>query len=243
MNALKSKIPLYLYLENNHVSLVYNFKLRRNSLFCQICVKQIGQNLYHNCKQKLCRLCKMPYNDLDVMSTENVCFSKTVLDTDITCHICNNHFYNQSCYMKHKERRCRGRFCLPYYKCQECNVYVRNSKNNAIQHIHNNSFCMRCKQLHEKTELCYINSLHSNKKMVKNAYFFASISFSQNGVALFCMVYNLKTDRTSSIVYLTNNYMGVTFRLTTTCNRSLAQGHRSLYWLLSLYSNISQTKG
>ena len=67
---------------------------------------------------------------------------------------------------------------------------------------------MRCKQLHEKAELCYINSVHRNKKMVRNAYFFASISFSQNGVALFCMVYNLKTDRTSSIVYLTNNYMG-----------------------------------
>ena len=206
--ALKSKIPLYLYLENNHVSLVYNFKLRRNSLFCQICVKQIGQNRYHHCKQKLCRLCKMPYNDVDVMSTENVCFSKSVLDTDITCHICNNHFYNQSCYIKHKQRRCRGTFCLPYYKCQECNVYVRNSKNNAIQHIHNNSFCMRCKQLHDKTELCYINSVHSNKKMVTNDYFFASIAFSQNGVALFCMVYKLKTDRTSSIVYLTNNYMG-----------------------------------
>ena len=98
------------------------------------------------------------------MCKDNVCFSKNVLDTDIKCDVCSNHFYNLSCYKKHIESRGRSKFCLPYYKCAECDVYVKNSVNSDIPHIHNQSFCMTCKQVHDKTDICYINSVHSNKR-------------------------------------------------------------------------------
>ena len=94
--GLVHKMPIYLLLNNEHVSFVYNFKLQRNSKFCYICVENVSNSGFHRCKLKMCRLCHRYLNNIDI-HTQNTCNSKSLSDAQIVCNVCNNFFVNQNC--------------------------------------------------------------------------------------------------------------------------------------------------
>ena len=86
---LRKKIPIYLLLERNknlqnrtnlwHVSFAFNFKLKQNSNFCFLCIRNVSKG-YHRCKLLKCRLCKRYMsNQIDEYTTDN-CNSKNKLD-------------------------------------------------------------------------------------------------------------------------------------------------------------------
>ena len=205
----KNTIPIYLLLENNHVMFGYNFKLTKNSNFCQVCMKSVGSSNFHRCKLPMCRLCQKYYTHRNVIHTKDTCSSKVLFDTNITCPICNNDFVNTQCYLNHKELKNKRQFCLEFHKCKTCDQFIKNSK--VDQHIHNTRFCLTCKKAHDINQMCYISGVHNNKTMTNNLYYFFELAMSNTCRPAFAMISQIKNGKSISsftMEYLTDDYTG-----------------------------------
>lgn len=203
--ALKTKMPIYLLFEKDHVCFAYNFKLKPNSTFCYICIRNV-RNGYHNCKKKMCRLCCRYISSKSENHTQDVCHSMNISDTSIACTTCNNIFTNESCFKMHSTLKRKRKFCLDYYRCSDCSQFVRNG--DSEEHIHNNRFCSTCKKYHKNDSICYISGMHFNKIKSKNDYKFLSVCLTLEGNPLFGIVSDINSGNCWTKVYLTNTYNG-----------------------------------
>ena len=202
------KMPIYVLLDKSHALLAYNFKLQRNSKFCYICVKNISKTGYHKCKLQICRLCKRYVKHKKDIHTNDTCTYKSIVDTDITCQHCKNKFTNMDCYKHHLSLKKKGKYCVAYYRCDVCNMFVKNGSKQT--HKHNHRFCLTCKKYHPTTELCYISGHHFNKTKQKNTYYFLHLAMSKNLTPFFAIIAQMTNDKKiiGDKLYLSNEYIG-----------------------------------
>ena len=202
----RKKLPLYLLLseDQSHIAYAFRFQMKPKCKFCLFCMKNVTRS-FHHCRLKLCRLCCRHLSGENAINQDLTCSSNTIIDTNIKCKICNNNFTNVSCYEMHKQLRNTRRYCLEYFQCNQCKLYIRNGSN--IPHIHNHRFCQRCKIAHSTKDICYITSKHYNKSKISNVYYFLKIAITNEGYAPFAMIKQIvKSD--GETIYLSNLYNG-----------------------------------
>ena len=188
--------PIYLLLSksgknNMHIKVAFEFKIKASSIFCQLCTKEISHK-FHRCNLPMCRLCYRYMSKYSVELTSEKCRKLGVNDFNKKCEICLNVFTNKNCFETHLKRKGRGKVCLPFYKCPDCNLFINH--NLKIIHKCNFKFCRICKISHHIKELCYISpNLNMSEKREKK-YYFLKIAFSSDDKPIFGCFSTIKED-------------------------------------------------
>ena len=204
--SIKNHLPIYLILTQEvndtlHISFAFDFKIKRNSnLFCQVCTKSVSHK-FHNCLHPVCFLCQRYMSKYSLPFTKDICRKLIIKNVDKKCEQCKNVFENEICFENHMKNKLSAKICLPYHKCEHCNIFIRQNfkKSNHICFV---KFCTKCKKMHKTTDLCYISSEINTSKKIGHKNYFLHISFSYDKEPIFASVTNINDAELHETIFL-----------------------------------------
>ena len=128
---------IYLFLENNHYSLITKIAtLFKRDYFCHKCWVGWKQDGRHSCKAH-CQACRQPGSCTLVAGEE-----------PSTCRACNRQFFGTKCFERHTAHH----ICKAWKKCNSCEAEYQA----RFGHECNKVYCDRCKIHEEPPHHCFL---------------------------------------------------------------------------------------